>query len=76
MGNTGPNSNNSQFFITLKKTPWLDGKHVVFGRVLEGKDFVKLIGKEAGSVVSTDPPLKKVTIVDSGEMEAEITLGY
>ncbi|XP_044750756.1 peptidyl-prolyl cis-trans isomerase-like [Coccinella septempunctata] len=67
MANTGPNTNGCQFFITTMATPWLDGQHVVFGKVVKGQEVVHIIEHVKRDV--EDRPLKPVIIVRSGLMD-------
>jgi peptidylprolyl isomerase len=65
MANAGPNTNGSQFFICTVKTEWLDGKHVVFGKVVEGLNVVKAVeavGSQSGKTT------QKVAIADCGQL--------
>ena len=65
MANAGPNTNGSQFFITVAETSWLDGRHVVFGKVIENMELIKLMetyGSQSGKTS------KRITIADCREV--------
>ncbi|XP_057826311.1 peptidyl-prolyl cis-trans isomerase [Cryptomeria japonica] len=65
MANAGPNTNGSQFFLCTAQTSWLDGKHVVFGQVVDGMDVVREIEKVGSSGGNTSKP---VLIADCGQL--------
>ena len=68
MANAGPNTGGSQFFVTLAATAWLDGKHAVFGKVVEGMDIVETIGSTSvgpGDRPKEDVTMNKVTIEEA-----------
>lgn len=65
MANAGPNTNGSQFFITVAETPWLDGAHVVFGKVVEGMDIVKQMERQGTQSGKTR---QKIIIDKCGEV--------
>lgn len=60
MANAGPNTNGSQFFVTLAPTPWLDGKHTIFGRVSDGLSIIQRMGSVP--VGAGDRPMSNITV--------------
>lgn len=69
MANAGKNTNGSQFFILFKDTPWLDGRHVVFGKLVEGHDVLDKV--EGVSTSSRDKPTDDVVVDDCGSIDVE-----
>ena len=67
MDNNGKNKNGTEFMITLKYLPWLDGKHVVFGKIIKGLEFIKEI--ENIETDNEDKPIINVIIENCGEIK-------
>ena len=71
MANSGPGTNGSQFFITEKETPWLDGKHTVFGHIVVGEDVLMTISdvetSKPGDKPTTDVVINEVNIIRKGK---------
>lgn len=65
MANAGANTNGSQFFLTTVACPWLDGKHVVFGEVVEGMDVVKVVESLGSNSGKTS---KKIIVAECGQL--------
>mmetsp|Transcript_10549 Transcript_10549/g.15802 ORF Transcript_10549/g.15802 Transcript_10549/m.15802 type:complete len:105 (-) Transcript_10549:785-1099(-) len=65
MANAGPNTNGSQFFITTVPCPWLDGKHVVFGEVVEGMDVVRAMEQQGSQ---SGRPRSPIVITKAGQL--------
>eukprot|EP00026_Physarum_polycephalum_P019008 Phypoly_transcript_20830.p1 GENE.Phypoly_transcript_20830~~Phypoly_transcript_20830.p1 ORF type:complete len:174 (+),score=27.67 Phypoly_transcript_20830:19-540(+) len=66
MANAGPNTNGSQFFLCTAKTDWLDGAHVVFGKVIEGMEVVRQV--ESQQTDADDKPKKECKVADCGQL--------
>merc|ERR1712109_158284 len=69
MANAGKDTNGSQFFLTTVKTPWLDGRHVVFGKVLNGMDVVRTIEKNPTG--AQDRPKKEVLVAKASHVKVD-----
>lgn len=69
MANAGPNTNGAQFFILFKDTPWLNGRHVVFGKMSEGDAVLDAI--ERVRTDSSDRPTQDITIADCGSIDVD-----
>ncbi len=73
MANSGPNTNGSQFFITLKETPWLNGRHTIFGEIVEGQEVVDSIGtvetQKPGDKPKDPVVINKVNIINKGDVK-------
>lgn len=69
MANAGPNTNGAQFFILFKEAPWLNGRHVVFGKLSEGHDVLeKLESQRTGPM---DRPKSEVMVADCGSIDVD-----